>query len=116
MRKILITDNYGAGWSSWCDRIDIARFMATYQPIIDLLDQNEYYFEDKYPDKFDPIKNPVVKQLAKDIKDKFNITDDLLPHFGAIFNLRVVEIPDDCYAEISDYDGKEDYKLHYGLI
>jgi hypothetical protein len=117
MRKILITNSYGAGWSSWCSG-KVARFIATYQPIIDKLEEDKNYFKNIGYNLMDNNNNPVepiLQQLQKDIEDKFGLEEDM-PYLGGAQNLSIIEIPDDCHVIISDHDGKEKYNIVYDCI
>jgi len=102
--KILLTREYGAGWSTWADRNDVADFVLTYQPIIDYLEALENAGKDNDLHE----KHPLILKLLKDIKDKFG-TDT---HFyvGGCKSLYVDDVHKPSLVEmlrIRDYDGRE---------
>jgi len=120
MRKILITNSYGAGWSSECSNTKLARYIATYQPIIDKLEEDKNYFRRLgyyifVPNDIDA-DEPILKQLEKDLEKEFGLKKEEQPYLGGAMNLCVIEIPDDCYAVITQHDGKENYKIIYDCI
>jgi len=90
--KVIISVGYGAGWSSWSGG-EVARYMLTYQPIIDALESG------KVVEKNDPL----VIQMQKEISEKFG--EDYVCVLGAGEDLRVV------YADppfrVDEYDGFE---------
>lgn len=102
--KILMTDSYGAGWSTWADRDNVGDFMLTYQPIIDYIEAKDAKDEDH--DLHD--KHPLVLQMLEEIKTRFG--DKAYACVLSADNLRV----ETCYRPslveqlgIKCYDGKE---------
>jgi hypothetical protein len=58
-RKILYSPGFGAGWSSW-NSGEVAKFMLTYQPIIDHIETGK-----------GPVPESLLEQLQADCKEKF---------------------------------------------
>lgn len=105
--KILKTNNYGAGWSSWAIRNDVAEFMLTYEPIIKYIETKEA--EDDGFGKHDLDENhSLVLQMIAEIIQKFGKGSD--PYVGGAKNLEVVEVNLPSIIEtlgLRAYDGKE---------
>ena|SRR5271155_240920 len=92
MRKILVSPDFGAGWSTWMhDGNGSSLFALTYQPIIDALDRGE---------KLD-YNSPSVVQFVKDYKEKFGTE----PYTGGLGDLEVREVSG--RVHIREYDGSE---------
>lgn len=91
MRKILYSPGFGAGWSTW-NSGEVAKYMLTYQPIIDALERGEKMSEE----------HPAVKQLVAECKEKFGV--DYVCVLGAD-DLRVREVSG--RVRITEYDGNE---------
>lgn len=109
--KILITNNFGAGWSSWnMSRGKIADFMLTYQPIIDYLEQPEIKNRGyKEPNGLSE-KHPLVKQMLEDVGQKFGEDKAKRVCVLGVKNLVVHEVTFPSLVDaigLKDYDGKE---------
>lgn len=89
-RKVLISQGFGAGWSSWADK-EIAQILAEYQPIIDFLEAGG-----KAIDLTDT--HPIMVQLAKKLEGRY-------VYHGGLHKVVVVEttLP----YRIEEYDGNE---------
>lgn len=100
MRKILYSPGYGAGWSSW-NSGEVAKYMLTYQPIIDFLENGG-----EFPDDYSIVENkhPLLQQLQKECMEKFN--EDYVCVLGAR-DLKVAEVKG--LVRIEEYDGSESY-------
>ncbi len=85
--KVLISPGYGTGWSTWAEDEEVARYVRTYQPIIDAIEKGEDYM---------PLVDALEKELEE--KDKFFYT-------GGADDLVVVEVEPPFY--IHGYDGYE---------
>lgn len=98
--KFLLSPGFGAGWSSWNrSNKKVFRYMLTYQPIIDYL-ENGGNASDL------DAEHPLIKQLEKECKDKFN--EDYICILGAD-DLIVCE--ENSPFKINEYDGSESYSL-----
>jgi hypothetical protein len=93
MRKILYSPRYGAGWTTW-NGGEAAKYMLTYQPIIDALERGEKLDKD----------SPVVLQLEQECLDKFGQDICVL---GAD-KLQVATVSG--RVRIHEYDGNESYE------
>lgn len=58
--KVLISKGFGAGWSTW-NSGEVAKYMRTYQPIIDAIESGKEITE----------SCSLVKQMVKECKKKF---------------------------------------------
>ena len=88
--KVLISEGFGAGWSTW-HKGEVGKYMRTYEPIITALENGEEITEE----------HPAVIQLQKDCKEKFN--EEL--YLGGLDGLCVQEaVPP---FMIHEYDGAE---------
>ena len=94
-RKILYSPGFGAGWSTW-NSDEVARYMLTYQPIIDALERGE---------KMD-VDHPAVKQLQADCLEKFE--KDYVCVLGAS-TLKVMTVHG--RVRIHEYDGSESVEV-----
>jgi len=94
--KILRTNNYGAGWSSWCsnENPEVAIFALTYEPIIRALEIGGGYR---------PTEEKEGAAFLADLKAKFGEDADM--YIGGIDNLVVDEV--DGPFRINEYDGWE---------
>ena len=104
-RKILYSAGYGAGWSSW-NSGEVAKYMLTYQPIIDFLESGGK-FTDKDCHNWsrtngEGTNHPLLEQLSKDCKEKFG--EDYICVLGAD-GLKVAEVLGQ--IKIDAYDGYE---------
>jgi len=109
MRKILVTNQYGGGWSSWSEG-DVARYMLTYQPIIDFLESGKKFtYNNCHCYCLDhshlggegaPCRmHPILKKLQEECEEKFGES----PYVGGAYHLTVEEV--DGLVRISEYDG-----------
>lgn len=94
--KILISPDYGAGWSTWAwGGREAKKFVMTYQPIIDFIEQGN-----------DPStineNSEIGKQFLKDFK---KATGNSYFYFGGAKNLEVVDV--DPPFSVQEYDGNE---------
>lgn len=103
MKKILISPDFGAGWSSWNDG-EVGRYMLTYQPIIDFLEAgNSFAYEDCHgKDIGGKATHPLLIQLQKECMEKFEV--DHVCVLGAE-DLVVTEVSG--LYRIKEYDGSE---------
>lgn len=103
-RKILYSPGFGAGWSTW-NSGEVAKYMLTYQPIIDFLEQGgKFTDKDVSGTKKHPI-HPLLKQLQDDCKEKLN--EDYVCVIGAD-DLKVVHV--NGKVRIHEYDGSESFE------
>ncbi len=91
MKKVLISRGYGAGWSSWNNE-GVGKFMAEYEPIIELVEKGEILTEN----------HSVVLQMVKEIQEKYNKNYVCLLGLG---NLEVESVSGP--YKIREYDGAE---------
>lgn len=105
MRKILISPGYGAGWSSWGDP-EQAKFVVTYQPIIDFLESGGQFEEADISSfsagGYENFKEPgqsILKQFIEDLGEDF--------YLGGARGLIVEYADDDELVRIHEYDGYE---------
>lgn len=103
MRKILYSNGYGAGWTSWTRDIKVAKLMLEYPPIIAAIEKGEKLVLE---DGLNPKYHPAIEQLSNEIKEKFG--ENAIPYFGGANKLGIMEVSDDCKVRITDHDGKED--------
>ena len=112
-RKVLISQGYGAGWSSWCS--EKPREVAEYQPIIDYVESGapllsgaprpfiatEDWDTTSYDEKeawLHPDFRALVKQMMEDLNLDYFFT-------GGADGLAVVVVEGS--YRIDDYDGSE---------
>ena len=105
--KILITNDFGAGWSTWnTPNEDLRKFLLTYQPIIDFIEAGNTF---THNDCHNPNEvHPLLQQLTKDITDRW---EDLYFYLGGAENLTVRDIEQGSAFRVNDYDGKESIEL-----
>jgi hypothetical protein len=97
MRKILISRGYGAGWSTW-NSGEVAKYMLTYQPIINFLESGGKFKDDNRD-------HPLLVQLKEECLEKFG--EDYVCVLGAD-DLDVETVSG--RVKVSEYDGSEDYE------
>lgn len=111
MRKILYSPGYGAGWTSWEYDQNIARFMISYQPIIDYV-ENGGEFDSKLleiwnsdtgeadPEKVSKLPD-CLQQFVHESKEKFG----KVPYLSGLrdIEVKIVNGP----VRITDHDGYE---------
>lgn len=118
MRKFLYSPDYGAGWSTWAHGYEQEHFLMFYQPIIDYLEAGGTFgYDECAPSMKDdgedyPNAPAVLKQLLEDWKERF--PHDYPPYLGGARDLVVETCSDDCQIEITEYDGKESFRLTSG--
>lgn len=95
-RKILLSPGFGAGWSSW-NSGETAKYMLTYQPIIDFLEHGG-----KFPSTEG---DKLLTQLEQECKEKFD--EDYVCVLGAD-DLTVITV--DGLVRIHEYDGSESFE------
>lgn len=102
-RKVLISTGWGAGWSSW-NSGETAKFMLTYQPIIDFLEAGNKFARDDRGDLQGNGVHPLLKQLQKDCLEKFGNT------YVCILGASGLHV-ETVYGQIKieEYDGYESY-------
>lgn len=93
MKKLLYSPGFGAGWSTW-NGGEVAKFMVTYQPIINAIENGEDVCE----------SHPAVAQMVDEIEKKFG--KDYVCVLGAN-NLTVLTVDDDVDVSFDEYDGNE---------
>jgi hypothetical protein len=94
--KILLTTDYGAGWSTWHHDPKIKRILLTYQPIIDALEQGANIHENHH----------IVVEMEEKIKTK--LKNVYICTRGAK-NLSVVEVKNIPFI-IGEFCGKESFE------
>lgn len=97
-RKVLYSVGYGAGWSTW--NMEIGKFMAEYQPIIDFIESGNKFDEDRYG--FDTEVHSLIQQLKAEAKEKFDVS--YVCTLGAN-DLRVATVNGP--YRVTEYDGFE---------
>lgn len=102
-RKILISPDYGAGWTSWhYGTKEELQFMLTYQPFIDFLENGGRFEENR--ENFENLE--IVQKFIQDWKNKFPNKE--VPFLGGLRDLKVVEV--NGLVRIKEYDGYESYE------
>ena len=103
MKKILISTDFGAGWSTWNSGPE-SKYMLTYQPIIDFIEAgNSFTYEDCHgKDIGSGPSHPLLIALQKECKEKFG--NDGVCVIGAD-DLKVVKVSG--LFRIKEYDGSE---------
>ena len=109
---VLLSQNYGAGWSTWADTGEVADFVLTYEPIIEHIkqksqekDPNRYY---RRPTEWHGLneKHPLVVQMIEEIKTRFNV--DFYASGAADLDLYEFEVPTLFeMLDIVEHDGEE---------
>ena len=89
-RKILYSPIYGAGWSSW-NTGDVAKYMLTYQPIIEHLEAGG-----------GPVPDSLLEQLQRECLEKFG-TEHVCVLGAKDLKVWTGEGP----VRIEEYDGAE---------
>ena len=98
--KILISTGYGAGWSTWNDENkDVARYILTYQPIIEALERGEGVGGN----------STLVIQMCKECLEKFGYNSI---YCGGVRNLCVKDVEPP--FKINEYDGFESVQYFGG--
>lgn len=119
MRKILYTNGYGAGWTSWATNDELRRFMLEYRPIIEFIEgggqfTDEDCFHRKMLEVAEPVWaddiHPIMGQFARECWDRFGE----VPCLSGGPKLRVMEVSNPVWIE--DHDGKETVKEAYDAI
>ena len=91
--KVLISPEFGAGWSTW-NSGEVAAYMRTYQPMIDILEAGK------------EIDNKLLEQFQKDCKEKFGKEEEnFCVYVGGWEDLIVVNVEPP--FKIGEYDGSE---------
>lgn len=99
--KILISPNFGAGWSTWQTTPQQAKFALTYQPLITALDKDTNLTNEERELSF---KN-ALRLFEHDFTRLFDETPYIMTHLDLI----VVEV--EGKFRISEYDGAESVVL-----
>lgn len=97
MKKLLYSPGYGAGWTTWEGDAAVRRFMVSYQPIIDALENGDILDED----------HEAVEKLRNECAMKFHT----VPYLGGVRNLEVLEVEDDVDVQFIEHDGYESYRF-----
>lgn len=92
-RSILYSPGFGAGWTTWADNAEMARFMLTYQPFIDAINRGERISGDE--------DDPLTKAFLEECQSRFGKT----PYIGGISRLKVAT--GEGRVRIHEYDGSE---------
>lgn len=93
--KILVSPNFGAGWSTWVYGSKAARvFALTYEPIITHIEEHGL-----------PVPEEMLKEYQRVMDRKYSDS----PYIGGAQDLVVVEV--DCPFYINEYDGSESVVL-----
>ena len=100
-RKILYSPGFGAGWSSWNDG-EVAKYMLTYQPIIDFLEAGNEFNRNECDDLYGHVLHPLLAQLERECLEKFG--EKYVCMLGAS-DLRVAAVSG--RIRINEYDGSE---------
>jgi hypothetical protein len=100
-KKILLSPGWGAGWSTW-NPDEVAKFMLTYQPIIDFIEAGGSFKRNETSDLHGDHLHPLLMELADEVKAAFG--KDYVCVLGAI-DLEVVSV--DGPFKITEYDGNE---------
>lgn len=87
MTEVLISPDYGAGWSTWADNKN--KEIAEYKPIIEFI---------KAGNRFTSDKHPLIDQMVKELDLKYF-------YAGGYEFLEVVEVNGP--YRIEEYDGSE---------
>ena len=113
-RKILVSPDFGAGWSTWMDG-EVREFALTYQPIIDWLEAGNRFSRQEYDPKFDPRKEyegeagELLWKFKQEAEEKFGT--DVHLYFGGARGLCVYEVPEGAKFRIHEYDGSESVEI-----
>jgi|ERR1035437_4974566 hypothetical protein len=109
MKKILISPNFGAGWSTW-NSGKVAKFMLTYQPIIDFLEGGySFTHEDSHVWREDNrLIHPLLLLMQEEIKARFG--EDYACVLGAD-DLRVETVT--APFRVTEYDGSESIEYNH---
>lgn len=107
MRKILISEGFGAGWTTWHSGPREERlFMLEYQPAIDLLEA--------------AVEADVVADLGsleerflRDFRQAFPGRPE--PYMGGFGQLQVFEVPVSSLVRVGEYDGAESVETAYDV-
>jgi len=95
MKKVLYSPGFGAGWTTWACGEEVARYIGTYQPLIDFIEGGG---------KMDsPEADQLLSVLAEECEKQFGET----LHTGGAQDLEVHTFPDDEVVCIDEYDGNE---------
>jgi hypothetical protein len=97
-RKILYSPDFGAGWSTW-NSGQVAKYMLTYQPIIDHIEAAK-----------GPVTDALLEQLKRECLEKFG--EDQVCVLGAD-SLRVWTGTGP--VKIDEYDGSESVTTPGGI-
>jgi len=110
MRKILYSPGYGAGWTSWADSSDEAKFAIDYAPIIEFLEGGGVFVErpwgraHKGADAFEEPGRSVLKKFEEDLAAHLG-KDHVYFYLGGARDLQVAVVNGP--VRINEYDGFE---------
>lgn len=96
MRKILLTNKYGAGWSTWMAGWVPPEFSCTYPPLIEAVERGDLLSKD----------HPAIKSFLEECIQRFPEAEGYLYVEGCV-NLCVEEVPEDVLIQVMEYDGLE---------
>ncbi len=101
-RKILVSPGYGAGLSSW-NRGEVAKYMLTYQPIIDYLESGgKFTYVQCGGFLYEKETHPLLLQLQKECLEKFGV------NYVCVLGARDLVVHEvNGLVRIEDYDGDE---------
>ena len=111
MRKILYSPDFGAGWTSWEGDYEVQKFMVSYSPIIEFLEDGgtfekcdlDIWTTTKLgidPQKLNKLPD-CLKQFVKECLEKF----EKVPYLAGLRDIQVKVVSGP--VKIDDYDGNE---------
>ena len=103
-KYVLYSPGYGAGWSSWAYPDAVARYAASYKPLIDFI------LAGGKPSTLDE-NSPIVAQFLADLKRDTGCDTFYL---GGLRQLTVYKLPHDALYRITEYDGSESVETMAG--
>lgn len=103
-RKILLSPGFGAGWTTW-NGGEVARFMLTYQPIIEFLEAGNRFTRDDsgHLEGYELVgAHPLLEKLQSECLAQFG--QEYVCILGAS-DLEVVTV--NGQVRVEEYDGNE---------
>lgn len=109
-RKVVISPNFGAGWSTWNEtNPGVAQFLAEHPLLIEAIENNATVTNGNcHTDDSDPLMfSPDLQCIVTEAKEKFDLPDDWEPCLLGIDGKRATVVTVNGPYRINEYDGSE---------
>lgn len=115
MRKIIYSPDYGAGWTSWEDRVEVQKFMVDYLPIVEYLESGQDFRSVRFDrishegpgggpsdEEMERLKFPdCLKSFVLECRERF----EYVPYLAGLRDAEIKAVYGP--VRITDYDGNE---------